>query len=239
MAAAREEAVSYLEDVVERQARFVGSYAHEARTALTSIIGYAELLCLDALDGEERAEACSFILTEGRRLERLSQSILDLIAMEERPLRLTAADPVHLVDELVAKMVPLYAKRGVSLAFRGEGEGSRLLEPDLVASLVENLCENARKALGGEGSIEVRCSMLPDGCCISVADTGPGVPPEALERLTEAFYRVEGTRSEEGGAGLGLTLCRRIALAHGGSLAFKSEPGKGAVVTAELRAGAA
>ena len=213
--AAEQEAVSHLEAVVERQARFVGSYAHEIRTALTAIIGYADLLRLQKLDEGERAEAAEFILAEGQRLERLSQLILDLVVLEGRPLRLHSASPGTLVRGLVERLAPLYAADGVDLSCACEG-GACLMEPDLVASLVENLCENARKALGG-----------------------PGEPPEALDRLAEPFYRVEGARPSEGGAGLGLTLCHGIATAHKGSRSFASEPGEGTTVIAELHGGAA
>ena len=232
--AAEQEAVSHLEAVVERQARFVGSYAHEIRTALTAIIGYADLLRLQKLDEGERAEAAEFILAEGQRLERLSQLILDLVVLEGRPLRLSPASPGMLVERLA----PLYAADGVDLSCACEG-GACLMEPDLVASLVENLCENARKALGGPGEVRVTCQALADGCRISVSDTGPGIPPEALDRLVEPFYRVEGARPSEGGAGLGLTLCHGIATAHKGSLSFASEPGEGTTVIAELHGGAA
>ena len=238
MAAAQDDA-SRMEAVVERQAQFIGGYAHEIKTALTSIIGYADLLRLQMLDEDEQREAAAFIMAEGQRLERLSQLILDLVRMEERPLRLVPASPSDLVAELVARLAPLYAAQGVFLSCSCEG-GRCLVEPDLVTSLVENLCENARKALGDEGGlVRVVCEMLGDGCRLVVTDTGPGIPPEALEHLTEAFYRAEGTRPAEGGAGLGLTLCHRIALAHGGSLTFRSELGAGTTVTAELRGGAA
>ena len=236
--AAEQEAVSHLEAVVERQARFVGSYAHEIRTALTTIIGYADLLRLQKLDEGERAEAAEFILAEGQRLERLSQLILDLVVLEGRPLRLHSASPGTLVRGLVERLAPLYAADGVDLSCACEG-GACLMEPDLVASLVENLCENARKALGGPGEVRVTCQALADGCRISVSDTGPGIPPEALDRLAEPFYRVEGARPSEGGAGLGLTLCHGIATAHKGSLSFASEPGEGTTVIAELHGGAA
>lgn len=76
------------------------------------------------------------------------------------------------------------------------------------------------------------------GCILTVADTGCGIPAEALAHLTEAFYRVDKARSRaQGGAGLGLTLCARIAELHGGSLRFESVPGQGTRVIAELRGG--
>ena len=73
-----------------------------------------------------------------------------------------------------------------------------------------------------------------------MADTGCGIPPSAVQHLTEAFYRVDKSRSRaQGGAGLGLTLCARIAALHGGTLQFESEPDKGTRVIAELKGGRA
>ena len=76
------------------------------------------------------------------------------------------------------------------------------------------------------------------GTSVTVSDEGPGIPEEALAHLTEAFYRVDKARSRKnGGAGLGLTLCERIAEMHNGGLSFRSEPGKGTLVTARFAAG--
>ena len=77
-----------------------------------------------------------------------------------------------------------------------------------------------------------------EGCTLCVEDNGPGIPAESLERLTEAFYRVDKSRSRrQGGAGLGLTLCAKIAELHKGSLQFESQEGRGTKVIAELKGG--
>lgn len=119
-------------------------------------------------------------------------------------------------------------------------EGACLLEPDLVKSLLVNLWDNARKAMEGQGGrIHTQAVMLPDGCLIVIRDSGRGIPPPALEHLTEAFYRVDKARGPgAGGRRLGLALCEEIAALHGGSLRFESVLGEGATVTVELRGGA-
>ena len=113
-----------------------------------------------------------------------------------------------------------------------------MLEPDLFRSLLMNLLDNARKALAGGGTILVTVELTGEGCRLTVADDGPGIPKESLERLTEAFYRVDKSRSrQQGGAGLGLTLCAKIAQLHRGTLSFDSQEGQGTKVTAELKGG--
>ncbi len=118
------------------------------------------------------------------------------------------------------------------------GKGRCLLEPDLFRSLLVNLLDNARKALSDGGEVVVSVETTDEGCTLCVEDNGPGIPAESLERLTEAFYRVDKSRSRrQGGAGLGLTLCAKIAELHKGSLYFESQEGRGTKVTAELKGG--
>ena len=128
---------------------------------------------------------------------------------------------------------------GIELAWHCEA-GLCRVEPDLFQSLLANLVDNARKAIDGQGSIDVQCKMMPDGCSLIVQDSGHGIPADAIAHLEEAFYRVDKARSRrQGGAGLGLALCHEIAMLHGGSLHFDSVPGHGTRVIALLRGGRA
>ena len=98
--------------------------------------------------------------------------------------------------------------------------------------------EAVMRWLGDVGNIYVWQEMLPDGCRVRVLDNGRGIPPEALAHLTEAFYRVDKSRSRaQGGAGLGLSLCNEIVQLHGGTMQFESRVGNGTVVTVELKGG--
>jgi signal transduction histidine kinase len=90
----------------------------------------------------------------------------------------------------------------------------------------------------GGGTLQLRQRMLEDGCLIQVLDSGRGIPPQALNHLTEAFYRADKARSrKQGGFGLGLALCQEIAALHHGSIRFENRPEGGACVTVELRGG--
>ena len=110
-----------------------------------------------------------------------------------------------------------------------------ILEPDLVKSLLYNLIDNASKAMEGEGIIAVKATAIPGGCEFQVVDNGRGMEESQLSRITEAFYRVDKARSRsQGGAGLGLALCKQIVELYNGSIRFASEPGKGTRVTVDL-----
>lgn len=240
MADALESTIAELEDAAERQNLFTGSFAHEVKTPMTSIIGYADLIQKQALEPDELTEAARYIFTEGKRLESLSGKLLDLLVLHGQSIALAPASPASIVEELTGRLAPIYAEQGIALVCECE-EGTCLLEADLVASLLVNLCDNARKAMDeAGGTLSVRVAMAPDGCRIAIGDTGRGIPPEALAHLTEAFYRVDKSRSRsQGGVGLGLALCREIVALHNGSMRFAGSVGKGTIVTVWLKGGAA
>ena len=237
MAEKLEENITELKDSVRRQEEFMGSFAHEMKTPMTSIIGYADLLRSRSLNPTEQMNAANYIFSEGKRLESLSLKLLDMIVLKNSKLELKLTSPSTLISSTVEYLKPIYAEAGIRLQYKCE-EGECLMEPDLVKSLLVNLMDNARKALDKGGNIYIMSVMLSDGCEIRVLDNGPGIPPEALAHLTEAFYRVDKSRSRaQGGAGLGLSLCNDIAKLHGGCLKFQSRVGNGTQVTAELHGG--
>lgn len=241
MAVRLEENIEELTASVERRERFLGAFAHEMKTPMTSIIGYADLLRAGRLSPEEQAQAAHYIFSEGKRLENLSHKLLELLVLKREPPALVPVAPAALVGGLADHLGPIYAREGITLESECQ-EGTCLLEPDLVRSLLVNLLDNARKAMEGKGgTIRIRSEMLPGGCRVTVEDSGPGIPPQALAHLTEEFYRVDKARSrQQGGVGLGLALCDEIAKVHHGSLDFESGPaGTGLTVTVTLRGGAA
>ncbi len=237
MADQLERQILELRQSVERQERFVGSFAHEAKTPITSLIGYAELIRSGMLTAEEQTEAAGYLYSEGKRLESLSRKLLELLVVQRRDMPLAEVSPRDLVEELARRLVPACQANGISVACDCE-DGLCLLEPDLTWSLLLNLADNAQKAMEGGGTLQLRQRMLEDGCLIQVLDSGRGIPPQALGHLTEAFYRADKARSrKQGGFGLGLALCQEIAALHHGSIRFENRPEGGACVTVELRGG--
>ena len=134
-------------------------------------------------------------------------------------------------------MAPALEQAGVRLTVRAQPVPA-LMEPDLMETVFLNLLDNARKAMEGGGDLLLEGLSEEGRPVIRVTDSGKGIPAEELERVTEAFYMVDKSRSRaQGGAGLGLALCRRIVDLHGGTLELESTPGQGTRVTVRLKGG--
>ena len=234
MAGAVQDKVEALELSVQQRDDFVGAFTHELKTPMTGIIGYADLLRSIQPDPEEQREAAGAIFHEAQRLEALSGKLLQLMGLGEHAPQLV---PVQL-DSVFAE-----ARRAVAPALNGciltmQSNGLTVQgDADLLCDLVINLVTNAAKASTPGSAIAV-CAEQADGSIrLTVQDHGQGIPADKLARVVEPFYMVDKSRSRrQGGSGLGLALCSRIAQAHGGTLAMESELGKGTTVTVTLPA---
>ena len=228
---------SQMESEMQRQEAFMGAFAHELKTPMTSIIGFADLLRQGNLDENTRMIAAEHIYSEGKRLEQLSFKLLDLLLLKKDSITMRKVWLERFVDEVDNSLSPVMRKRGVRLFCRAEQKRVSL-EPDLVKSLLYNLIDNAAKAMDGEGIIAGSAIAIPGGCQFQVVDNGRGMEKSELTKITEAFYRVDKSRSrKQGGAGLGLALCKQIVELHNGTISFFSEPGKGTRVTVCLYGG--
>lgn len=234
MADKLQENIIRLESDMQRQESFMGAFAHELKTPMTSIIGFADLLRQGNLDENTRMMAAEYIHLEGHRLERLSFKLLDLLLLKKDEITMKPVWLGTYLSEVERALTPNMKNEGIRLVCKAE-QKRVVLEPDLVKSLLYNLVDNASKAMDNGGIIAVRATAIPGGCQFQVVDNGRGMEPEALTRITEAFYRVDKARSRsQGGAGLGLSLCKQIAELHNGNISFASEPGKGTRVTVTL-----
>lgn len=229
-----QENISRMETEMQRQESFMGAFAHELKTPMTSIIGFADLIRQGNLDENTRMMAAEYIYSEGRRLEKLSFKLLELLLLKKDAVTMKRVWLSNYLMEIERAMSPTLKKKGIRLVCRAE-QKRVALEPDLVKSLLYNLIDNAAKAMDGEGLIAVQGTAIPGGCQFQVADNGRGMEASELTKITEAFYRVDKSRSRaQGGAGLGLALCKQIVELHNGSLSYASEPGKGTRVTVTL-----
>lgn len=227
MADKLQENIHSLEEEMQRQEAFMGAFAHELKTPMTSIIGYADLLRQNSLDDTTRTIAANYIFSEGQRLEKLSFKLLELLLVQKDPPAMRNVSLPKFLQEIDRALSPVLRSKGIRLICRSD-PGTAAMEPDLVKSLLYNLVDNAAKAMDGEGVIAVKAGPIPGGCQFQVADNGRGMEEAELSRITEAFYRVDKSRSrKQGGAGLGLALCREIVELHQGSLKFHSAPGTG------------
>ena len=227
--------IASLELATQQQKDFTASFAHELKTPLTSIIGYADTLRSRKLPEEQQFEAASFIFSEGRRLETMSHSLLRLFALENEAPEMRRFSALALAKSVEESMDYPMKQRQLVLELRVE---DRVLwgEQSLLEILLYNLLDNARKASQPGSKITLLGVKTPEGYCFAVKDRGRGIPPEALSRITEPFYMVDKSRSRaEGGAGLGLALSARIAQLHGSKLHYESKLGRGTVVSFLLR----
>ena len=234
MADKLQESISKLESDMQRQESFMGAFAHELKTPMTSIIGFADLLQQGNMDESTRMMASEYIFSEGKRLERLSFKLLELLLLKKDSLSMKRVWLNSYLSEVERTLAPNMKSKNIRLVCKAEATRV-ILETDLVKSLLYNLVDNASKAMDNDGIIAVHGVSIPGGCQFQVVDNGRGMEPEELTKITEAFYRVDKARSRsQGGAGLGLALCKQIVELHNGSIQFASTPGKGTRVTVTL-----
>ena len=230
MADKLQENIAQLESSIQQQENFMGAFAHEMKTPMTSIIGFADLLRQGNLDENTRMMAAEYIFSEGHRLERLSFKMLDLLMLKKDSVVMKEVWLPSFVEEIDKAMSPNLRNKGIRFVCRS-GRGRVMLEPDLMKSLLYNLIDNASKAIEKDGIIALKAAATEDGAQFQVVDNGRGMEKEELGKITEAFYRVDKARSRaQGGAGLGLALCKQIVQLHNGEIQFASAPGKGTSV---------
>ena len=235
MAEQLENQVDELREEARRRDDFVASFAHELKTPLTSIVGYADLLQSKRLAEQDAFTAAHTIFSEGKRLESLSMKLLDLIVLQKREFPLRPVSAAAFLSALERELRPVLEQADIRFLVSAEPAQLRL-EPDLMQTACLNLLDNARKAVPPGGHISLFGRAVPGGYAISVRDDGKGMPPEELSKITEPFYMVEKSRARsQGGAGLGLALCREVVELHGGELRFHSEPGKGTLACILLK----
>ena len=233
-----ERSIGNLENVAARREEFIGSFAHELKTPLTAIIGYADMLRSKDMNPKSRFTAAGYIFSEGKRLEALSLKLMDIIVAGKQEFELKRFEVGYFIRAVAAVTVPSLSNDGLTLDMRWE-PGEILVEPDLFKTLMINLVDNARKASRKGSVIELFGKAEKRGYALYVRDHGNGIPKEELSKITEPFYMIDKSRSRaQNGAGLGLALCQRIAELHGTRLEYESEVGKGTTVRVLLKGGA-
>ena len=228
MADRLEQNIEELREATRRQERFIGSFAHELKTPLTAMIGYADMLRSKQLTNEQVVLSANYIFTEGKRLEAMSMKLLDLIILKRDQIKTRYIYSFDFFDSLRIAMTPVFLREGMEFTVEAE-DGLLKIEPDLMKTVCMNLLDNARKAMDGPGGrVQLTGRAVEGGYEITVADNGKGMAPEELQKITEAFYMVDKSRARaQGGAGLGLSICAEIVRLHDGPMRFESSPGAG------------
>lgn len=212
---------------------FVANVSHELRTPLTVIAGFLDLADAD-MAPEVRAKHLALMRDQTQRMKRLTDDLLTLSKLENRDERVGEAPELIAMPKLVDDAV----REGMALSqgrhtFEVHHDDLSLLGyPEEIRSAVINLITNAVRYTPEGGRIEVVWKRRGTGAILTVTDTGIGIAPEHLGRITERFYRVDRGRSREtGGTGLGLAIVKHVMRRSGGELLIRSEPGHGSTFT--------
>lgn len=233
MAQSIQEMVESLNRETVNKDTFIANFAHEIKTPMTSILGYADLICRTPGISGEIKEASEFILGESMRLEALSHKLMELYVVDKQDFILTEIELSEFIASLVYTLDGMLRVHTVTLSQSIE-PAYVSIEEDLFSSLIANLIDNAIKA----GATRLLLYGRSEGqtYMLRLQDNGCGMDQKDVEHITEAFYMVDKARSRsQHGAGLGLALCAKIASLHKISLEFSSEKGVGTTVTLKMK----
>jgi signal transduction histidine kinase len=216
----------------------VSNVSHELRTPLSSILGFSDLMLKREVAPEDRRRYLEVIRAESARLATLLNDLLDLQRQElgVLELRLSEFD----LNDLLEVQVTLYSAQSSVHELRLAPSPEPVIirgDPDRLAQVIGNLLSNAIKYSPDGGTVDVTASLIRGEGWIWVRDHGLGIPRDHQERVFTKFFRGEAARKRAiSGTGLGLVLARQIVEAHGGSIGFDSEEGKGSTFWVRLPA---
>ena len=234
---ARQEAQGAAERANHAKTEFLSRMSHELRTPLNAVLGFGQLLELEALTDDQQ-DAVAHILKGGRHLLDLINEVLDIARVESGDLALSPEPvlAVELVDESVDLIRPLADQRGIQLVVdHASCECFIFADRQRAKQVLLNLLSNAVKYNRMHGTIAVSCRQSSDlWVRIAVSDTGMGIPADRLGLLFTPFERLGAEQSGEEGTGIGLALSRRLAIAMGGILEVDSTFGHGSTFFVEL-----
>ena len=225
---------------VEARDAFLSVAAHELKTPLTSLLGYADLLQRRAARTDTLSErdfkALQLISEQGRRLTKMISSLLDLSRIQTGQLSIerAAVDLDALAERIVAEAQPTLEQHTLRLMPYGsplviEGDELRLEQ------VLQNLLQNAVKYSPAGGTISLEVSSQGDQGCIAIRDQGIGIPAQSLPQLFSRFYRAHNVKEQHvSGLGVGLYVVREIVTLHGGTVDVYSQEGEGSVFTISL-----
>ena len=227
--------VTQFRKVEQVRREFVANVSHELRTPLTVVAGFLETL-RDEADPEAARRYIELMSEQARRMQRLVEDLLTLSALESSPPP-PMEEPVEMrgvLERLGAEARALSNGRHKVEVEAEEGIGLLGSEKEL-SSAFGNLVSNAIRYTPPGGTVRLKWQRTPDGAAFEVEDTGIGIAPEHIPRLTERFYRVDRGRSREtGGTGLGLAIVKHALNRHGATLDIASTPGAGGRFTARF-----
>lgn len=225
--------VTEKERAEQMRREFTANVSHELKTPLHAISGYAELLQNGMVQREDLIPFAGKIYSEAQRMVQLVEDIISLSHLDEGAddMKQEEIDLYGLAKAVVLNLQPEAETAGIALGLSGESAVMRGI-PQLLHSIVYNLCDNAIKYNRRGGKVDVIVRKEETSTLLLVRDTGIGIEPEHQERIFERFYRVDKSHSKQvGGTGLGLSIVKHAAQIHNARIELHSVKGEGTTVT--------
>lgn len=228
--------IAELNEAAERNQRFSDDMAHEMRTPVTAIGGYARSLLEQPLDEHDRRKALQYIASESVRMQKMSEALLILTGLRQDSIELQAASVRQMFDHAIQATSLELSARDLLIVSECKLD-SLICDAALIESVLINLIVNSARASAHGQGIGLHAGMRGEIPYLLVRDYGRGMTREQIARATQPFYRTDKARARsDGGAGLGLALVQRIVEAHGAMLYIDSAPDQGTIVRIEFTA---
>ena len=226
---------SRLDSTETSRRRLLSDVAHELRTPLATLTAELEAVIDDVVPWDHDSQ--QLLTLQAARLKKIAADLDDVSRAEEGRFTLdTQTQPISdLVEPAVATVATRYEAKGVTLSADSD-PGSVAADPQRVGQILGNLLDNALRHTSAGGIVHISARESRDEVVITVTDTGDGLTPDQIAKVFDRFYRADTARARDaGGSGIGLTIARSLALAHGGSLTAASPgPGHGSIFTLHL-----
>ena len=227
-----------LETAFAQQQQFTSDAAHELRTPVSVILTQVQSTLNKARSGAEYRETLEACQRAAQRMKRLIESLLELARFDagQEQLKRVPFDLAAKTRECADLLLPLAAERRVKIIL-DLSETSCAGDPERLSQVIVNLLTNAVTYNKPDGEVRVTTACRDGSAILTVADTGMGIAADDAPQIFKRFYRADKSRTAStGNSGLGLAICKSIVTAHGGTLDFTSEPGRGTIFTVRLPA---
>lgn len=221
-------------ELINSKQIFIDNLAHEMNTPLTSILGYSELLEKANLTEEQRSKYLQYIQQETKRILDMYKKLLMLSYKKNADFEKSNIDMEKVFNEINDTLSNRLSQNNIELLVNNQ---LRYLYGDetLIIMCISNLIKNAINVSSKYSKIIINAFEMNNKKYVQVVDQGPGISEENIKKITEPFYRVDKVRSRKnGGAGLGLSICKSIMEMHGGDIKIESDIGKGSIFILEF-----
>lgn len=223
--------IQQIRQEADAKQEFVDNFAHELKSPLTSIYGFAEYVQKANIPEDEKIQCMSYIMDESKRLLQLSYTLLDMAKIRNEAINIEEVKLCDVEEQIQKRMETLCAERGVTLVCNRSAD-TMFANEVLLFSLLCNLIQNAVYACKSGDIVTWGVEEEAANIRIYVEDNGCGMTKEQVKRVKEPFYRVDKARSREAGrTGLGLAICSQIVEYHNAQMDIQSEPDKGTIIT--------